>query len=331
MSKKLNKKRDFANDIVVNGDTYAGIQALPYVTAAVKSPNTVANGYVRTIDGLTKSAVINNITSSNPIQKGGTGGVGCDFASGDNLSTSEQVLTLNDYKVNEQICRGTIFPTWMGQGMDRNGDLPQSFSDFLLQVTAGQAAEQIEKGLWMGKLDDTNNSVGFLSNSGTLDAAGFAASACSGFNTVETATAEDGAGTIAFFNEVYAEVAANKPSILSRPDFGFYVGTKVYSLLLQGLASSTTFQGLGAAGNFDNITYMGYPIYVCPGMFNKTIVATYKSNMVFGTNLSTDWTEVRLIPTYEYDGSDNVRVVMQFACGVQTAVAGDGVVGYDLV
>ena len=49
--------------------------------------------------------------------------------------------------------------------------------------------------------------------------------------------------------------------------------------------------------------------------------------MVFGTNLATDWTEARVIPTYEYDGSDNVRIVMNFAVGVQCAVATDGVYG----
>ena len=62
-------------------------------------------------------------------------------------------------------------------------------------------------------------------------------------------------------------------------------------------------------------------------MFNDTILFTYPENLVFGTNLATDWTEARLIPTYEYDGSDNVRAVMQFAVGVQTAVSTDGVYG----
>ena len=72
---------------------------------------------------------------------------------------------------------------------------------------------------------------------------------------------------------------------------------------------------------------MGFPIYVCPGMFNDVIVATYPENLVFGTNNNTDWTEVRMIPTYEYDGSDNIRIVMNFAVGVQVAVATDGVYG----
>ena len=76
---------------------------------------------------------------------------------------------------------------------------------------------------------------------------------------------------------------------------------------------------------------MGYPLYVCPGMLGRVIVATYPENLVFGTNLATDWTEAKLIPTYQYDGSDHVRVTMNFAIGVQTAVATDGVIGYDLV
>lgn len=49
---QLSKRREF--DITVNGDTYAGVHAMPYVTAALRSPDTVAKGYVRTMDGLTK-------------------------------------------------------------------------------------------------------------------------------------------------------------------------------------------------------------------------------------------------------------------------------------
>ncbi len=48
---QLSKKREF--DITITGDTYAGIHAMPYVTAALRSPDTVAKGYVRILDGLT--------------------------------------------------------------------------------------------------------------------------------------------------------------------------------------------------------------------------------------------------------------------------------------
>tara|TARA_R100000655_G_scaffold34536_1_gene67191 strand:- start:640 stop:1617 length:978 start_codon:yes stop_codon:yes gene_type:complete len=316
---QISKKRDFATDITINGDTYAGVHAMPYVTAVVRTPDTVAKGYVRTIDGLTKSAVINNIASANPVQA-----AGCDFDNTTTISTTEQVLTLTDLKVNEQICRGTVFPTWMGQGMDRNGNLPQAFSDFVLQVVAGKAAQQLEIGIWQGAAPF---GVGFLSDDGTQDQTGADASAMKDFTEVDFGDALAASDIITDLNSVYASAAANLPQMLTKPGFGFYMNAQTYSFYCQALAANTTFQSLGAAGSFDSLTYMGFPIYVCPGMFNDVIIATYPENLVFGTNNSTDWTEVRLIPTYEYDGSDNVRIVMNFAVGVQVAVATDGVYG----
>ena len=314
---QLSKRREF--DITITGDTYAGVHAMPYVTAAVRSPDTIAKGYVRTIDGLTKSAVINNIASSNPIVA-----AACAFSSENSVSSTEQVLTLTDLKVNEEICRGTVFPTWLGQGMDRNGNLPNEFSDFLLKVVAGKAAAQLEIGIWQGS---SPFGVGFLSDDGNQDEDGADASAMKEFTEVDFADALAAADIITDLNSVYAAAAANIPQALTKPGFGFYMNAKTYSFYCQALAANTTFQSLGAAGDFNALTYMGFPIYVCPGMFNDVIVATYPENLVFGTNLATDWTEARLIPTYEYDGSDNVRVTMNFAVGVQVAVASDGVYG----
>jgi len=70
-----NKKYDF--DITINSDTYAGELVLPYVRAALRSPDTIAKGYVRQIEGLNKSAVISQISSSNPIVA-----ASCGFTSG---------------------------------------------------------------------------------------------------------------------------------------------------------------------------------------------------------------------------------------------------------
>ena len=105
---------------------------------------------------------------------------------------------------------------------------------------------------------------------------------------------------------------------------------QMYSYYAMKLGSATTFQQLGAAGEFNNLTFMGYPIYICPGMFNDVIVATYPENLVLASNALSDMNEVRVIPAYQYDGSDNINVVMKFAAGVGVGVAGDGVVGYNL-
>ena len=318
---QLSKRREF--DITITDNTYAGELSLPYVTAALRSPDTIAKGYVRTIDGLNAKAVINNLACSNPIVA-----AACSFSSGDDTSLTEQVLTLTDLKVNEEICRGTIFPTWIGQGMDRNGNLPQEFGDFLLQVVAGKAAAQLEIGIWQGS---SPVGTGVLSDDGDQDDAGADASALKDFSEVDFADALAATDILTDMASVYDAVASNVSGILTKPGAGFYMNNATYGFYIQALASAGSNQGQVSGAGFnlsgENMTYFGYPVYRCPGMFNDTIVFTYPENLVFGTNLATDWTEARLIPTYQYDGSDNVRVTMNFAVGVQTAVATDGVYG----
>tara|TARA_R100000664_G_scaffold20393_1_gene29584 strand:+ start:193 stop:1167 length:975 start_codon:yes stop_codon:yes gene_type:complete len=315
---KYNLSKDYQFDIDVSAYTsYVGKLALPYVTAAVKSPDTIAKGYVRTIDGLNKSARITNLGISDPVVA-----AACGFSSENDTSLTEQVVTLTDMKVNEEICRGTVFPTWIGENMDRNGNLPQNFSDFLLASVAAKAGAHIENMIWKGS---SPFGVGFQSDDGTLDDTGIEASAMKDFHEVDLDGAITTSDILDDLGAVYDKVVGSVQGILSKPGFGFYMNQKTYAIYAQKLAAATTYQQLGAAGDFTSLTYMGFPIYVCPGMFNDTIVATYPENLVVGTNLATDWTEVNLIPTYQYDGSDNIRIVMNFAMGVQTAVGDDGV------
>ena len=318
MANKYNLSKEYQFDIDVSAYTsYAGKLALPYVTAAVKSPDTIAKGYVRIIDGLNKSARITNLGINDPVVA-----AGCSFSSSNDTSLTEQVLTLTDLKVNEEVCRGTVFPTWIGENMDRNGNLPGTFSDFLLASIAAKVGESLENSMWKGS---AIFGTGFQSNDGTLDETGADLSACKDFFEVDLDGAITTADILDDLGAVYNSVVANASGMLSKPGFGFYMNQKTYALYAQKLASATTYQQVGAAGTFTGLTYMGFPIYVCPGMFNDTIIATYPENLVVGTNLATDYTEVSLIPTYQYDGSDNVRVVMNFAMGVQTAVPTDGV------
>ena len=328
---KYNLSKEYQFDVTVTDNTYAGKLALPYVTAAVKSADTVAKGYVRTIDGLNSKAVISNLGISDPIIA-----AGCDFDTNNTaaMALTEQVLTLTDLKVNESVCRKTIFPTWIGENMDRNGNLPGTFEDFLLSTVAGKSGEQLEEFIWTGAAPF---GTGFLSDDGTFDQAGLNASALADF---AQATIAGGAGVsasnaVAAFGATYDKAAETTPAILSKPGLSFYCNNKTYGFYIQQLAGQGAFtvhQGINNLGPdqaFPSATYLGIPILVCPGMPDDAIVLTYKENLVFGTNLATDWTEVRVIPTYQYDGSDNVRIVMNFAVGVQVAVKTDGVVGCD--
>jgi len=322
---ELNKQYNF--DIAVNpATTYAGEQALPYVTAAVKSNDTVAKGYVRIMDGLTSKAVISSLVTSDPIVP-----AGCSFSDGGTTTLGERVLTVTDLKVNREVCRKTVYPTWVGKNMTQNGDLPNNFSDFLIEVVAGQASAQIENGIWVADSGSIFG-AGFLSNDGVFDQSGLNASATADFTqvTMNSGSATTAANIDDALASVYASVTGSHPGLEFKEGFGFYMNNKMYSFYAQFLAGTASGQGINMVGltlNPEGLTYLGHPIYRCPGMPDDCIVATYKDNLVFGTNLGTDLTEASIIPTYQYDGSDNVRVVMNFGIGVQTGIGTDGVVG----
>lgn len=326
MKKNLPKNQKYEFDITITGDTYAGIQSLPYVTAATKSADTIAKGYCRTIDGLNSKAVISNFASDNPIV-----GAACSFSSGNDTSTTEQVLTLTDLKVNEEICRGTVFPTWFGQNMNRSGELPTEFSDFLLGVVTAKAASQIENGIWVADAGGIFG-AGWLSNDGVFDQTGLNASAMADFTqaTLNSGAATSNSNIDDALATVYDSVVGNHPGLIDKPGFGVYLNNKMYGFYGQFLMASGSGQGINMLGtnqSLDGLSYMGYPVYRCPGMPDDCIVMTYKDNVVFGTNVGTDWTEARLVPTYQYDGSDNVRITMNFAIGCQVGVKTDGVCG----
>ena len=322
---ELNKQYNF--DIAVNpATTYAGEQALPYVTAAVKSNDTVAKGYVRVMDGLTSKAVISSLVTTDPIV-----GAACGFSDAGTTTLGERVLTVTDLKVNREVCRKTLFPTWVGKNMTQNGDLPNSFSDFLLEVVAGQSAAQIENGIWVADASGIFG-AGFLSNDGVFDQNGLNASATADFTqvTMNSGAATTSANIDDALASVYASVTGSHPGLEFKEGFGFYMNNKMFSFYAQFLAGTASGQGINMLGltlNPEGLSYLGHPIYRCPGMPDDAIVATYKSNLVFGTNLGTDLTEAQIIPTYAYDGSDNIRVVMNFGIGVQSGIGTDGVVG----
>lgn len=319
MNKNTNKKYEFANP-TIGANTYAGQLSLPYVSAAVKSNLTVTGGGVRTVDGFNHKAVISNLSVAEPLAA-----ASCTFNPTD-TTIGESVITLTDLNVNVQYCRGTIYDTWIGQGMDRNGDLPGTFESFILETLVANVGQSIENSMWKGS---AVFGTGFLSNDGSFGNVSFGNSALANFATQELTNAPSVDNILDNLEEVYTKVVSDKSAILSKPGFGFYMNQKMYSYYSMKLASATTFQQLGAAGEFTGLSYMGYPIYICPGMFDDAIVATYPENLVMATNALSDLNEVRVIPAYEYDGSDNINVVMKFAAGVGAGVPTDGVVGYN--
>jgi len=317
----MSKKYNF--NITVTDNTYAGELALPYVTAAVTGAETIANNRARLIEGVVHKAVVSNLNITDPIQ-----GAACAGTSGTNLDLTEQVLTLNDLMVKEDVCRGTIFPTFIAaQGrMRRDGQIPPDFAEFLLASVAAKTAENLESLMWAADSSDVWG-LGLLSNDGVIDEAGIDASAMADFTEAVTDAAFDASNILSNMDTVFEGVAAT-PGILAKEGAGFYLSYEAFAFMQQAIAAQGT--DMGYNRDLKTVTYLGYPVYPTAGIPNTAdvIAFTYPDNIVVGTNAYTGNESASLIPVYQYDGSDNVKVSMNFAAGVQVAVPTDGVGGF---
>jgi hypothetical protein len=328
ISRYQRRHRAFANPAITPATTYAGEAADFYVAPAIHGADTVANNWVTQLDGIQNKAVLSGAyVEADVIQS-----ASCDFTDGNSVTVDERVLTLTDLKVNESLCRGSILPTWQGmtgarQSMDWSND---SFRNFVFATIAAKTAQSVENNIWVG-----GKIAGLLSNNGAFDSAGWAAATLQGATEQVIATITSG-NAIGQFNLVYTKMAETTPAVLTKPDVAFYVNPKTYAFYVQQLAglgaASGTLAGQGinnqaTAQAFNNVSFMGIPVHVSGGMPNDCIVMAQESNLYVGSNLRTDYTQAAVIPVYQYDGSDNIRVTMQFGLGVQAGRKTEIVVG----
>ena len=103
---------------------------------------------------------------------------------------------------------------------------------------------------------------------------------------------------------------------------------RAYVRALGGFGAS----GLGSNGtnamgtqwfNNGSLSFDGIKIFVAQGLNATQAIATLKSNLFFGCSLESDLMEAKVIDLSEVDGSQNVRIVMRMAAGVQYAAIED--------
>lgn len=306
--KSVATKHEFAGPTLTT-PTYAGELALPFVSAALKSGATLANGWIRTIDDVYYKAVINQIEGASLIAD-----ASCDFADAGSVTITENVLTTKELAVNIDLCKKTMRQSWLAAdtGNSLNSNMPSAFSDYVIGHIAGLVAQQVENDIWTGADATGGEFEGFLT-------------ATTGIFVVDGNVND--VTTISPFTKAIVVVEMEKvldacsSEVLAKPDFALYVSPKTAFLYQQHLGSEGFSNDYQANAKPSNI--YGYPIYACPGMPDNQIVATYESNLVFGSNILTNMTEVRTIDMSPIDGSDNVRFIMRYAAGVQVGVGAD--------
>ena len=156
--KSVATKHEFAGPTLTT-PTYAGELALPFVSAALKSGATLANGWIRTIDDVYYKAVINQIEGASLIAD-----ASCDFADAGSVTITENVLTTKELAVNIDLCKKTMRQSWLAAdtGNSLNSNMPSAFSDYVIGHIAGLVAQQVENDIWTGADATGGEFEGFL-------------------------------------------------------------------------------------------------------------------------------------------------------------------------
>jgi len=298
--------------------TYAGEFAGKYISAALLSGKTLADGAITIKPNVKFKEVVKKI-STDAIVKDAT----CDFDATSTLTLTERILQPEEFQVNLELCKKDFRSDWeaVQMGYSAFDQLPSNFADFLIGHVAAKVAEKTEQTIWGG----VNATAGEFDGLTVLMAAD--ADVNDAANGAETSYTSSNIVTL------LGNVVDSVPSaVYGKEDLTIYVPTvalQAYVRALGGFASG----GQGAAGvnaqgqqwyNMGNaLSFEGIKIQHAPGMPSDHIVAGEASNIYFGTGLLSDHNEVKVIDMADLDGSQNVRVIMRFTAGVQYGIGGD--------
>lgn len=291
--------------------SYAGESSAKWVSAALLSGNTLANG------GMT---ILPNIPYKTILHKLGTDGLlknaTCDFDPTSTVTITERSLTLEQFQVNVNLCKSNFITSWQSaeMGFSANKVLPKSFQDYFLAYMADKVSADVETSIWRG----ANATAGQVDGIATLIAADAA-----------LPTAQEVTGTTVTASNVITElgkiVDAIPAALYGKEDLRIYVPQNIFRAYVRALggfgASGVGGSGTDAKGTqwysmMNDLYFDGVKLFVANGLAANTAIATTIDNLYFGAGLMSDLNEIKVIDTSEILGDQNVRFVMRAGMAV---------------
>ncbi len=292
--------------------TYAGEFAGKYISAALLSGKTLAEGNITTVPNVKYKQVMKKVATDD-IVKDAT----CDFTDTSTLTLTERILTPEEFQVNLELCKKDFRSDWEAAQMGYSAfdNLPNNFSDFLIAHVADKVAQRIETNIWTGTNATAGQFDGFITTLGADS------------DVVDvTGTASTAANIITELGKIADAIPS---TVYGSEDMTIYLPGNMYRNYIRALGGFGA-SGLGAAGTNDQGTqwysmgsglqFDGIQVVHAPGLSDNDAVAAQKSNLFFGTGLLSDQNEVKVIDMADLDGSQNVRVVMRFTAGIQHGI-----------
>jgi hypothetical protein len=294
--------------------TYSGEFAGKYVSAALLSGNTIANGLIEVKPNVKFKEVLKRVSLSGAIAN-----ASCDFTDAGAVVLTERIIEPKELQVNLELCKTPFQSDWeaISMGYSAHDNMPATFSDYFIGLMAAQIAAQTETDIWSG-----------TAGAGTFD----------GFSTLLTAATlpagQDITGTTVDAANVIAELGkvadAVPSSLYGNEDLYIYVSQNIFRAYKRALggfsANGVGANGVNGLGNNQDIDvqyFDGIKVVAANGLADDTMVSTLKSNLFFGTGLLADHNEIKVLDMADLDGSKNVRFIARYTAGVQIAVLED--------
>ena len=296
--------------------TYAGESAGKYISAALLSGNTIANGGLTIRPNVKFKEVVKRLELDG-IVKNAT----CDFADTSTLTITERILQPESFQVNLELCKADFRSDWdaIQMGYSAFDNLAPSFQDYLISHVAAKVAQKTEQVIWGG----VNATAGEFDGFQTLLAADAALPAA---NEV-TGTTVTAANVVVELGKIFNAIPS---AMYGNDDLRIYVSQNIFRAYKRSLggfgANGVGAAGVNAQGNNQDVNvqwFDGVRLFMANGLGANVAVATTKDNLHFGTGLMADSQEVKILDMSDLDGSQNVRVIMRYTAGVQYGVVED--------
>jgi len=253
--------------------------------------------------------LVPNVKSSIKLTKFDLGNIlqaeNCTFSGTGEGTLAQKTFEVCPIKINLSYCRSTFEQNYMNEFMRPGFSdevMPALFSDYILSQVGKTTAQDVEKVMWKG--------VGSGSTYPIALCEGLESQLAADADVIDvTAVTITSANVIAELQKVYDAIPA---TVINKPDLRIFVSTKVAKLYKQAVAAASA--EAYYTKNAD-LTFLGVQLVEAPGMSDNKMVAAATSNLVFLTDLMSDWEDVLLLPMRNVTGEPTVRFVANFKIG----------------
>ncbi|KAA6343658.1 hypothetical protein EZS27_008663 [termite gut metagenome] len=269
----------------ISGLTYDVIRQPEWFTKAMFSGNILERGYVKILPNIKKSTKLNQINIEENLLQ--IDNADCGWNPTGDIKLSESILDVKTYKINMEDCIEKFESVWLSEKMKPGAEvdsLPDGLEAATLDLVGKKVNDQIEEWIWdADSAQDEDQFDGFIKVLNTSD------------KTIKIAGSTiTKANVVGEIEKVYAAIPE---AVLQNAEervkiFVSYNTNRVLRMSLSNVNSQVIHTEFSIEGKV--VYFLGIEIVPAKGISNSQMIASTIDNLIFGTDLVSDFSEIEL-------------------------------------